>query len=259
MESLKKVKTKNVIFICIFCQIQFLEMFIIMLYSIRKYGKLTNNTDILVYTTSDFMNIIKNHQLYYDNIKFVINDNYKTVRDSVLSRLDIFKFSMIDDYEKILYLDTDIIIKGDLNKVFDLMTKDVIYALEEGTITRDSNIYGGELLFGDDLEKYLGKPAFSAGIMGYTNSKTIRELYENINKDLATRFYNLSCIDQAYIVYNSFKYDLYDNQTFKKLCVNNDNNVRSDKAVHHFPGGVGVYQHKMLKMINFIKELDSIQ
>lgn len=250
---------KNVIFICVFCQIQFLEMFLVMLYSIRKYGKLTNNTDILVYTTSDFMNIIKNHKLYYPNIKFVINDTYNTVRDSVLSRLDIFKFRIIDEYSKILYLDTDIIIKGDLNQVFDLITMDVIYALEEGTITEDSNIYGGKLLFGDDLEKYLGKPAFSAGIMGYTNSKTIRQLYDNIHTDLTTRFYNLSCIDQAYIVYNSFKYNLYDNQTFKLLCVNNDNNVRSDKVVHHFPGCVGIYQHKIVKMINFIRELESIQ
>ncbi len=252
------VSSKNVIFICVFFQTKFLEMFIIMLYSIRKYGKLNNNTDILVYTSSEFMNIIKKHQLYYDNIKFVINDNYNTVRQAALSRLDMFKFNIINDYNKILYLDTDIIVKGDLNKVFDVITKDVIYAVEEGTITNDSNIYGGELLFGSDLEKYLGKPAFSSGIMGFTNSETIRELYKNINKDLSIRPYNLSCMDQPYIVYNCFKYDLFDNQIFNQLCVNNDNNIYSDKVIHHFPGGVGVYQHKMFKMINFIKELDSI-
>jgi hypothetical protein len=38
---------------------------------------------------------------------------------------------------------------------------------------------------------------------------------------------------------------LYDNKILKSLVVNNDYNIYSNKIIHHFPGGPGVYQHKI--------------
>ena len=46
--------------------------------------------------------------------------------------------------------------------------------------------------------------------------------------------------DQPHIVYNAFKYDLYNNILLKEFVVNNDHNIYSDKVIHHFPGGPGI-------------------
>ena len=57
------------------------------------------------------------------------------------------------------------------------------------------------------------------------------------------------------------KYNLYNNKILKTLVVNNDNNIHSDKVIHHFPGGPGVYQHKIVDMtifLNYIKDFTII-
>jgi hypothetical protein len=48
----------NCIFICVFNQIQYVDMFYLLLKSIFIYANLDNNTHILVYTLTEFMNKI---------------------------------------------------------------------------------------------------------------------------------------------------------------------------------------------------------
>ena len=60
----------NCIFICVFSQEKYVEMFLLLLKSILLYGELFINTDILVYTSTEFMNIIKkNISLNYKILK----------------------------------------------------------------------------------------------------------------------------------------------------------------------------------------------
>ena len=78
-------------------------------------------------------------------------------------------------------------------------------------------------------------------------------LFEKIKEDMVIRphyFY-----DQPSIVYNAFKYQLYDNKILKSLVVNNDSNIYSDKVIHHFPGGPGVYGHKIERMSIFLNSM----
>jgi len=49
----------NCIFICVFNNKNYINMFYLLLESILIYGKLDNNTNILIYTSTPFMNIIK--------------------------------------------------------------------------------------------------------------------------------------------------------------------------------------------------------
>jgi hypothetical protein len=66
-----------------------------------------------------------------------------------------------------------------------------------------------------------------------------------------------ACHDQPYIVYNAFKYKLYNNKILKSLVVNNDFNIHGDKVIHHFPGGPGVYHHKIISMTKFLNTLNN--
>ena len=245
----------NCIFICVFIQEQYVEMVYLLLESLFIYGNLDNNTVVLIYTSTKFMNMIKQSHLFSDEkIKFEINDTYDNIDKACKSRLNFFNLPSIENYKKILYLDTDILVKGDINKVFDVCKEDILYVLGEGVIDHEHD-YWGKTLFGDEVNNYDDKSAFTSGILLFNNCEKIKDLFNKINEDIILRPYFFTCYDQPYIIYNAFKHNLYDNKILKSLVVNSDVNIYSNKIIHHFPGGPGVYHNKLNCMNEFLNSL----
>ncbi len=244
---------KNCVFCCIFTNVNYVKMFYLLLESIHIYGELDSNTDILIYTTTDFQNIIKQSHLYCERIKFVINDNYTSITDGCCARIDLFNFDCISQYNKVLYLDTDIIVRASLNTIFNLCQKDILYTLEEGTIIDDTG-WWGKYLFSSDVEKYSDKTAFTSGILLFNTGITICNLFKAIKHDINIRKEQMSFYDQPFIVFNAFYYDLYDNKILKDYAVNNSDDQNSTKIIHHFPGGPGpgIYTHKIERMKHYL-------
>ena len=248
----------NCIFCCVFYQEKYVDMFLLLLESIFIYGDLDYNTNILVYTSTTFMNKIKQSHLFNnEKINFEINDTYDNIDKSCKSRLDLFNFHSITNYNKILYLDTDILVKDNINKVFNVCEEDILYVLEEGIIDPDID-YWGKTLFGNEINNYNDKSAFTSGILLFNNCEKINILFNKINEDIIKRPYDFSFYDQPYIVYNAFKYNLYNNKILKTLVVNNDDNIHSNKVIHHFPGGPGIYQHKIDTMTIFLNNIKNL-
>ena len=251
----------NCIFICLFNNPNYINMLFLLLESIQLYGLLGDNVEILIYTSTKFMKVIKlcPYPIVTQLTKFEINDNYKTVEKACKARLDLFDLLVPSkyNYQKILYLDTDIIVKGNLQNIFNLCIQDKLYVLEEGSIDSDSDFWGKTLFQNaGDLELYTNKTgAFSSGILLFNNSEKIKNLFYCINLDIIKRPFKFYCHDQPYIVYNAFKYDLYDNQALKPFAVNNDHDVCSSKIIHHFPGDPGMHQNKLKHMFAFIIRL----
>ena len=239
----------NCIFVSVFNQTKYVDMFFLMLESIFIYGNLDESTNILVYTSTPFMNMIKQSHLFNEKIKFEVNDTYNNIDKACKARLDLFNLDSVKNYNKILYLDTDILVKDDINKVFDVCEEDILYVLGEGRITHD---WWGKSLFGDETNNYEDKTAFSSGILLFNNCEKMKDLFNKINEDIVNRPGYCAFYDQPYIVYNAFKYQLFNNNILKSFVVNNDTNIHSDKVIHHFPGGPGVYQHKILTMTDFL-------
>ena len=242
----------NCIFVCVFNQEKYVDMFFLLLESILIYGKLDDYTNILVYTSTQFMNVIKRSHLFCDKIKFEINDTYHNIDKACKARLDLFNLPSLVNYNKILYLDTDILVKYDINKVFNVCEEDILYVLEEGEINSNYD-YWGKSLFGNEITNYNDKSAFTSGILLFNNCEKIKDLFNKIKEDIIKRPHGFH--DQPYIVYNAFKYNLYNNKILKSLVVNNDNNIHSDKVIHHFPGGPGVYQHKIDAITIFLNNI----
>lgn len=243
----------NCIFICVFAQDKYVELLFLLLESIYRYGNLNENTEILIYTSSQFAKIILNSNLYCSKIKFEINDNYNNIELACKSRLDLFNLSSISKYNKVLYLDTDILIAKDINPVFDIIKEDVLYATEEGTI--ENECWGGSILFNNELNNYTNKNAFSSGILLFNNCEQIKYLFQTIKDDIKNRPYNMATHDQPYIVYNAFKLGLYNNTDLNNYCINYNhaniscNNIISyNKVIHHYAGGPGYYIRKMDQM-----------
>ena len=109
------------------------DMFYLLLESILIYGKLDNNTNILVYTSTEFMNKIKqNHLFNAEKIKFEINNTYNNVDKACKSRLDLFNLLSITNYETIpsVYCYAD-----ELGQIFTNLIHNSIQAMEgKGTL-----------------------------------------------------------------------------------------------------------------------------
>jgi predicted O-methyltransferase YrrM len=233
-------------------------MFYLFLESLLIYGNLDDKTQLLVYTSTPFMNKIKQSQFYCDKMIFEINDTYDTVNKACRARLDLFQFQSITKYNKILYLDTDIIVKNDINKIFDVCNEDILYVLEEGLLTWYDDFYGGKTLFGDEINNYQDITAFTSGILLFNNCEKMKFLFEKINEDIVNRPHDFGCHDQPYFVYNAFKYNLYDNKALKIYAANNDYHTDTDIIIHHFPMGAGDYKLKMNNMSLFLYNIKDI-
>jgi hypothetical protein len=245
---------KSCIFCCVFNQEKYVEMFYLLLESINIYGNLGDNIDVLVYTSTPFMNMIKQSHLFNERVKFEINDTYYNIDLACKARLDLFNLESVSNYNKILYLDTDILIKDDIVKVFNVVNDDILYVLEEESIDSSYDNHGATL-FGEEVNNYEDKTAFTSGIMAFNNCEKIKDLFHKIKEDIINRPHFFTCYDQPYIIYSAFKYNLYNNKILKSLVVNNDLNIFSDKVIHHFPGGPGDYVHKLEKMSVFLNKI----
>jgi lipopolysaccharide biosynthesis glycosyltransferase len=187
----------NCIFCCVFNQEKYVDMFYLLLESILIYGNLDENTNILVYTSTTFMNVIKQSHLFNEKIIFEINDTYDNIDKACKARLDLFNLHSITKYNKILYLDTDVLVKDDIKKVLDVCEEDILYVLEEGTINSDTD-YWGKTLFGNEINNYNDNNAFTSGILLFNNCEKIKGLFCKINEDMVNRPYNFSFYDKIF-------------------------------------------------------------
>ena len=111
---------KKVIFVAVFTNINYVYMLSLLAKSIFLYGNIDDDTDILIYTSSKFKRIIENSSYYSPRrIRFFINNSIDTIDKACKSRLDLFDYKYIDKYDKILYLDTDILVQKNINFIFD--------------------------------------------------------------------------------------------------------------------------------------------
>lgn len=153
-----------------------------------------------------------------------------------MRKTEIFNFRYIDTYDKILYLDCDIIVDGPLDHVFHTITnptklyvvpdrfpftaeyfscKDKPYSKEELT-TFETN----------------GLKAFNAGQFGFCNSNQMREHFQEVCKlkqtyDSRYHFYEQSFMNFHFAKANALCYDLSD---FVSLYAPNQNK----RIINHF-------------------------
>ena len=246
---------KKCIFLCVFNNKSYIHLLNMLLYTLFSYGNLKDDTDVLIYTSTYFMNIIKNSPQFRDCIKFEINDTYNSVDTACKSRLDLFKLNSISEYCKILYLDTDILIRRDINLLFDAIEEELLYALEEGVITHE---LWGRQLFGDEINNYEDKTAFNSGVLGFKNCKKIKNLFQVITDDALTRKSISNFYDQPFFVYNAIHYGLCNKTMMKKFVILNCEDVNTDKTILHFCGDPGITYHKQSKMERFINKLNEL-
>ena len=244
----------NLIYACVFHQRNYINLLKLLMLSISKRGNINkDSTHILIITSPEFAPIIHTEISSFDLPKV----DYYTIDlhslfEAGCARLNIFKYTNIQNYEKILYLDTDILINSDVNVLFRLeLDDDKLYALEEGTIEHE--FWGGQFFDFNIFDK--NTPAFTSGVLFFRNSHSIKSLFDDITMHIenyvAQRKPLPTCLDQPFIVYHAISQNKSNVKLLQEYMENNPSSASVHKIIYHFPGGPGSYQSKLHKMINF--------
>jgi hypothetical protein len=250
---------KNLIVLSVFLKKEYVELAYLLLNSLNAYGDLDDSTDILIYTSTEFMVQMRpNIKGAPRNPIFKTNDSIQTVVAASAARLDIFDFPEVAKYEKILYLDTDVLVIRALKPIFDLATEDRLYALEEGSLDLvvPYDYWGKDLFAPGEVADLEDKTGFSAGVLLFKNTETMRALFQRIKAHIASTP-GSGFFEQAHMVYNAIKSDLKENQAMKPYVAINETSVKTTKTILHFAGSPGDHQSKHTKMSGFLRLFES--
>lgn len=232
---------KDLVYLCIFYNKKFIDMFELFLESYVLYeNDKIEYIDLLVLTSSEFKeDILKVGKRLNVNILVEVLES-KNVFDSKIARLKIFDFEMTKKYRNILYLDTDVLLSGNLKNLLkrELILKEKLYVVKEGDI---GDNYHGYFLFDRDINLNqidYKRPAFNSGVLLFKNCDIIRNLFKNIMIGILEyadtgRF--LSHVDQPFFNYYTLKSNLEEMMYLHGLSTNNP----SGKITHvicHFAG-----------------------
>jgi hypothetical protein len=243
----------NLVYMCVFHNASYINLLKLLITSIQVKAKIDpRTTDILIVTSAEFQPLIEKSLSEYNlPIQYYIPEwEIKTLFDSGCARLHIFNYNNIHKYDKILYLDTDILINGDMNRLFALPTEsDKIYALEEGYF---GHPYWGSQFF-DFTEYNSSTTAFTSGILYFHRNDGMKALFQDILSHIQDWIYVKQnpipeCLDQPFIVYNAVQQKKYENQLLKQYIENNPSVIRPEMVLYHFPGSPGKFTSKYDKM-----------
>ena len=249
---------KNLVYVCIFHQESYIGLLKLLMNSISLKSKIdVNNTDILIITSPEFQPLIEKELSVTLPIKYYTL-NLHTLFEAGCARLNIFKYECINSYDKILYLDTDILINSDINILFNIdILHDKIYTLEEGTIGSGAPWWGAEFFDFSIIDR--STTAFTSGILYFKNSFEIKQLFEDIQSHIKTHVDNNlpigPCLDQPFIIYHTISQNKYDNQILKKYVENSPKNVSFEKIIYHFPGWPGNAELKYDAIASFWEKI----
>jgi lipopolysaccharide biosynthesis glycosyltransferase len=241
----------NLLYTCIFDNLDYLKLLELLLVSGVVFGGFRDKQfDFLIITTQQFeKNINEMFSKYGLNvrIKCIQIDN---IFSALSARFRIFDF-VNKEYNKILYIDTDILITKNLSILFNLPLENKIYTLQEGII---SDYHHGKEFF--DFSKINPHtPGFTSGIILFKNCTEIKDLFNTINNNIEinikTNGIKPIAYDQAFLNYYAIITGRYNNTLLIEYTINNPAEFKYNYVLCHFPGGVGNFTNKLEKMSNY--------
>ena len=242
---------KTIIYSCVFFNEKYINLINLLLKSYKLFGNSLYDVDYLIICNPNFQ---KKIQAIFDNLNIsgkIWCIDLKTKFEAGYSRLKIFDYPDINFYNKILYLDCDILVTNSINNIFDFKLKNKLYALQEGRTDRVSH---GKQFFDNNPNC----SAFTSGILLFNNNIIIKDLFSQILLHIHNHITSMlpipGCLDQPFIVYHAVKNNLYDNKKLINIVINNPNNFNNE-TISHFPSGVGHYESKLVKMNNFMNNV----
>jgi len=245
----------NLVYMCVFYNTKYIRLLELLFLSLRFFS--SQDFSILILTSSDFESKIQ-ELLTKVGVRCKIHCiPCKSIFEAACSRLHVFEWPEIGLYEKILYLDTDIILRRDIAPLFSFDLEDKLYGIPSGTLK--SPHFGGEFFDFTSIDP--STPGLNSGTMLFPSSAPIRELFSRIlnhvnNYPAGKPPYAL---DQPFINYHAFTSGMSDTKLLEPhvslyedtMIVPNEDTA----SICHFSYPIGNFEHKYKRMSIFFKGL----
>lgn len=249
---------KELVYYVIGCHKDYSKLLDFSLHTLRLSG---NCMDVMVMCDEDYYQHIKDFPVTH----FHITPKNTTPVQSSMRKVEIFNFEHIHRYDKVLYLDCDIVINDDLSPIFHAMTRDdVLYVVrnEYGMYTHTHQYYScsddphDEETLRNLAEKEMY--GFNAGQFGFCVSDKMMCHFAEVQKsalrfDPKIHFYEQSFMNTYFNRIFAVDYTM---ETFVYLHGFETDPLKK-VILYHVCGTVIPYLEKLQKMESIFKEMSS--
>ena len=254
MKRLTPLPTRALLYMCVFHNKDYIQLLSLLLQSIRFYSW-PLAVDLLVLTSQEFEPSVQELNTIVPIRTLILPCS--SIFEAACARLSVFDYETIGSYTKVLYLDTDILVKGSLQPLLDLPLLDKLYGLAQGST--DQPNFGAQF-FGPGVPAV---PGLNSGALLFTPSSTMRALFQKIRAHVADHQSKGTpvpyALDQPFINYHAIQNGLCDNQTLKThvaLFEETDTPEHEASAVVcHFSFPIGNFGHKYGRMKRYFQKI----
>lgn len=252
--------SKFLIYTCCFHQEIYTD---VISHFINSFMRTGSSVDLLVYTTTEYKELIQKKCPLATNILFVEKNFYKTMNQARISKLDIFDFPQIDKYEKVLYVDADSLFLKKPDNIFDGIVDDVVYAVGEGEILNEGE-YWGRSLFLKENPVCENREAIGAYALGFKNVVAIKKLFIKIKQSFYLDMYQnkLRFYDQPFLNFYLIQNNMCDKEMLKSFIKSRPSAasaIEHGVSIVHFAGCPGHGNVKLDLITEFKSDYDKIK
>ena len=245
----------NLVYMSVFHNRQYLDLLKLLMVSVKMFSvSATTDIDFLVLTSADFAPAVHEIATLTGIPLRTKLFAFTSMHEAACGRLHVFEYEDIDRYEKILYLDTDMIIQGDLSVLFAEDIADKIHALPERSVAREG--YGA--WFFDFTKVNKNTPGMNSGILFFRNTATARRIFAGANQHISAMVAAGEklpfCLDQPFINYHAIRDGNHDTTLLLKYAALYDDEPSppplgpTSIILCHFSWPIGIAASKFARM-----------
>lgn len=280
---------KHLIYSCIFGSRDFIDVFDLLLESMDMYGEVTDDVEYMIITHPDLEDDVHVCLKGYNRIKHTIKTvDIQHEKDATCCRFKIFDLIKPDEFQKILYIDIDVLITNKLDNILSIDTQNKLCALREGPHRKRHALLFDDVTF-EELKDTRG--TFNAGVLLFEPCTKIRKLFDStvdlLNKTFTQSGINQSLYslhedppapthemvgdfvkyhddgvmfkevnDQNYLNYTAIKTNMYEHKLWTTVVLNPKTHKDfKGHVISHFAGNYGIAEKKEIKMKEYLEFL----
>jgi len=177
---------------------------------------------------------------------------------SAAAKCRIYEYPAIDEFSKVIYLDTDILIEKDIGDILaDLPAEDKVYAIEDGVLSHPGN--GGWYFTPETCASPEDTPAVNTGVLAFRNTPHIRSVFEECCEFMFSEEKKGGdmpcCLEQPFINFIFYKRGSLDSQYMKRfVSLGEPSASEHSKHIVHFFSPIGDGHGKFKRMCAFVTE-----
>ena len=225
---------KSLIYLGVFFDRYYVNLLSLCLKSLVRFGNIPADTDILVFTSYDLAPDVETAvrkiplSIRVESLTEII-----TLRDAFGQRLSMPEYVDIFQYERILCLDTDILIGSSIERLFSTPLKDdTVYAMKNGYLNHEcfcKGFFDFDVVDGDIS-------SVNSGVYLFKPSQTMKTLFATMHTDFKSQRVPGAFTDQSYFAYHLFINRCYDNEFLNEFIGCEFKEGCPSKPIYHFIG-----------------------